>query len=144
MLTQFTEFAANNTLLVIAFMALLILVILNEMKIATRKFISLTPAGAVQLMNSEEDNLLMLDVREPGETAGGKIAKATQIPVGSVSKRIGELEKHRDKHVIVYCKTGTRSSIACKDLDKAGFGHVYNLNGGITAWQEAQMPISKK
>lgn len=144
MLTQFTEFAANHALLVIAFMALLVLVFFNEMKIATRKFISLTPAAAVQLMNSEEDNLLMLDVREPAETAGGKIAKATQIPVGSVGQRIGELEKHRDKHVIVYCKTGTRSSIACKDLDKAGFGHVYNLNGGISAWQEAHLPISKK
>jgi len=144
MLTQLTEFAANHALLAMAFIALLVLTFLNEMKIATRKFTSLTPASAVQLMNNEEDNTLILDVREPGETAGGKITKATQIPVGSVGQRIGELEKYKNKHVIVYCKNGTRSGIACKDLSKAGFEHVYSLNGGLTAWQEAHLPLSKK
>ena len=144
MLTQLTEFAANHALLAMAFIALLVLTFLNEMKIATRKFTSLTPASAVQLMNNEEDNTLVLDVREPGETAGGKIAKATQIPVGSVGQRVSELEKHKNKHVIVYCKNGTRSGIACKDLSKAGFVHVYSLNGGLTAWQEAHLPLSKK
>ena len=144
MLTQLTEFAANHALLAIAFMALLVLIILNEMKVATQKFTSLTPALAVQLMNNEEDNFLVLDVREPGETANGKIAKATQIPVGSIGQRISELDKHKEKHVIVYCKNGTRSGIACKDLTKAGFDHVYSLNGGITAWQEAHLPLSKK
>ena len=68
---------------------------------------------ALQRMGAE-DNTLVLDVREPSETASGKIAKAVQIPVSSIDKRIGELEKHRDKHVIVYCKTGTRSGIACR------------------------------
>ncbi len=144
MLTQLTEFAANHALLAIAFFALLVFTFFNEMKIATQKFARLTPASAVQLMNNEEDNLLLLDVREPAETAGGKIAKATQIPVGSVSQRIGEIEKHKAKHVIVYCKNGTRSGIACKDLSKAGFEHVYNLSGGVTAWQEAHLPLSKK
>ncbi len=144
MLTQLTEFAVNHALLTIAFFALLVLSVLNEMKIATQRFTGLTPARAVQLMNNEEDNFLVLDVREPGETAGGKITKATQIPVGSVGQRIGELEKHKGKHVIVYCKNGTRSGSACKDLSKAGFEHIYNLSGGLTAWQEAHLPLSKK
>ena len=144
MLTQLTEFATNHAFLSIAFVSLLALTFMNEMKIATQKFASLTPASAVQLMNTEEDNILVLDVREPGETAGGKITKATQIPVGSVGQRIGELEKHKDKHIIVYCKNGTRSGIACKELSKAGFEHVYSLNGGLVSWQEAHLPLSKK
>lgn len=144
MFEQLTEFAANHAFLSIAFISLLAMTFLNEWKLASQRFSSLTPAGAVQLMNNEEDNTLVLDVREPAETASGKIAKALQIPVSGIDKRIGELEKHRDKHVIVYCKNGTRSGIACKALQKAGFEHVYNLSGGVTAWQEAHLPLSKK
>lgn len=144
MLTQLTEFATNHAILSIAFVSLLVLTFLNEMKLATQRFSSLTPAGAVQMMNSEGDNILILDVREPAETASGKIAKAVQIPLSGIDKRIGELEKHRGKHVIVYCKTGTRSGTACKALSKAGFEQVHNLSGGITAWQESHLPLVKK
>ncbi len=142
MLDQLTEFAGNHPYLVIAFVVLLALTFFNEMKIATQRFASLTPSAAVKLMNTED--VVLLDVREPSETVGGKIAKAIQIPVGAVAKRIGELEKHKTKTMLVYCKTGARSGLACKELSKQGFDKVYSLNGGITAWQEAHLPISKK
>jgi len=125
-----------------AFAVLLALTFFNEMKIATQRFASLTPAGAVNLMNSED--VVVLDVREPSETAGGKIAKAIQIPMSALSKRVGELDKHKGKTVIVYCKTGARASAACKQLGKQGFEKVYSLNGGMLAWQDAHLPISKK
>ena len=123
-------------------MVLLALVIFNEMKIATQRFSSLTPAGAVQLMNNEE--VVVVDVREPSETAGGKIAKAIQIPFSSLQARVGELDKHKGKNLLIYCKTGARSGSACKELGKAGFDKVHSLSGGILAWQEAHLPISKK
>ncbi|MDH3763544.1 MAG: rhodanese-like domain-containing protein [Gammaproteobacteria bacterium] len=121
---------------------LLALTFFNEMKIASQRFASLTPAGAVQLMNNED--VVVLDVREPSEIVGGKIAKAIQIPVGAVTKRIGELEKHKNKTLLVYCKSGARSGAACKELGKHGFEKVYSLNGGMLAWQDAHLPISKK
>lgn len=142
MLTQISEFAANHPILVLAFVVLLALVFFNELKIATQRFTSLTPAAAVQLMNKED--VVVLDVREPSETAAGKISGAVQIPVGAVAKRIDELQKHKDKTLLVYCKTGARAGVACKDLSKNGFEKVYNLNGGLTAWQDAHLPISKK
>jgi len=142
MFTQITEFSANHTLLVGGFVALLIAVFINEFKQAAKNFSSLTPAGAIQLMNNED--AVLLDVREPAETVGGKIAKAIQIPVGSVGQRVGELDKHKDKNIIVYCKTGARAGIACQELNKAGFEKVYSLSGGITAWQEAHLPVSRK
>ncbi len=142
MFTQITEFSANHTLLVGGFVALLVAVFINEFKQASQNFSKLTPAGAIQLINNED--VIMLDVREPAETTAGKIAKAIQIPVGSVGKRVGELDKHKDKHVIVYCKTGARSGLACRELNKAGFEKVYNLSGGISAWQEAHLPVSRK
>ena len=142
MLTQISEFAVNHPFLVIAFVALLALIFFNELKVATQRFASLTPAAAVQMMNSED--VVVLDVREASETMGGKIAKAIQIPVGAISKRIGELEKHKSKTLLVYDKTGARSGIACKELSKNGFEKVYSLNGGLLAWQDAHMPVSKK
>ncbi len=142
MFNQITEFSTNHTLLVGGFVALLIAVFINEFKNAANNFTNLTPAGAIQLINN--DDAVLLDVRESTETVAGKIAKAIQIPVGSLSKRIGELDKHKDKNIIVYCKTGARSGIACKELDKAGFEKVYSLSGGMTAWQEAHLPVSRK
>ena len=132
----------NHPYLVIAFVVLLALVFFNELKIATQRFASLTPAAAVQLMNKED--IVVLDVREPSETIGGKIARAIQIPVGAVAKRIDELEKHKDKTMLVYCKTGARSGTACRELSKNGFDKVYSLNGGLMAWQDAHLPLSKK
>jgi len=93
MLTQISEFAVNHLYLVAAFVVLLALVVFNEVKIATQRFASLTPANAVQLMNNED--VVVLDVREASETAAGKIAKAVQIPVGAVKTRIAELDKHK-------------------------------------------------
>ncbi len=142
MLAQILEFSANHPFLVIAFISLLVLVFFNELKIASQKFASLTPAGAVQLMNSED--VVVLDVREPAETVGGKIAKAVQIPFSGLSKRIGEIEKHKDKTLLVYCKTGARSGMACKELSKNGFEKVFSLSGGMAAWQDAHLPTSKK
>ena len=111
-----------------AFAVLLVLVFFNEMKIATTRFASLTPAAAVQLMNNED--VVVLDVRESSENAGGKIAKAIQVPASSLTTRIGELEKHKNKTLLVYCKHG--------------FEKVYSLNGGLAAWQDAHLPLSKK
>ena len=142
MLTQISEFAVNHPYLVMAFVVLLALVFFNEMKIATQRFASLTPAAAVQLMNKED--VVVLDVRESSETVGGKIAKAIQIPVGAVAKRVDELEKFKDKTLLVYCKSGARAGIACKELSKNGFDKVYSLNGGLLAWQDAHLPVSKK
>jgi rhodanese-related sulfurtransferase len=143
MFTQLTEFASNNALLVIAFVALISVIIFNEVKNLGQKFTKLSPGAAVQLMNND-DGVVFLDVREPGETAAGKITKAIQIPVGSVKARIAELDKHKDKPVVVYCKTGTRSSIACNALTSNGFSDVYSLTGGLMSWQEAHLPIGKK
>ena len=142
MFTQITEFSANHLLLVGGFVALLVAVFINEFKNASQNFSRLTPAGAIQLINNED--VVLLDVREPAETSGGKISKAIQIPVGSVAQRVGELDKHKNKNVIVYCKTGARSGLACRELNKAGFEKVYSLSGGITAWQEAHLPVGRK
>ena len=96
---------------------------------------------AVQKIN--HDDALVIDVREPAEVAQGKIAKARHIPLGELNGRLSELEKFKAKPIIVTCRSGNRSARACGILAKQGFTDVYNLTGGMTAWQQANLPVEK-
>lgn len=82
-------------------------------------------------MNKEK--LLILDVREPFEHQSEKIPGSKLIPLGQLHDRISELEKHKDKEIIVYCRSGSRSMSACRFLQKQGY-KVTNLSGGILQW----------
>ena len=97
--------------------------------------------AALQLINHKD--ALVLDVREEGECKAGHILNSTQIPLGKLDERVGELEKYKEQPIVVVCRTGTRSTSACIWLDKHGFTQVYNLAGGVTAWQKANLPLKK-
>ncbi len=112
-------------------------------------FISRLLGGAKQLDTLEavqkinHDDALVIDVREPAEVAQGKIARAKLIPLGELKNRIGELEKHKTKPIIMVCRSGSRSAGACGILSKQGFSEVYNLAGGMIAWQQSNLPVEK-
>jgi rhodanese-related sulfurtransferase len=97
--------------------------------------------AAMQLINHK--NALILDVREQSEFAAGHVLNSKLIPVGKLKERIGELEKYRERPVVVVCRSGQRSASACALLGKQGFAQVYNLHGGIIAWQKASLPLEK-
>lgn len=90
------------------------------------------------------DDALVLDVREDKEYAEGHIPKAKHIPLGQLAGRLNELDKFKNKPVLVTCRSGQRSARACGMLKKAGFETVYNQAGGIIAWERANLPVSKK
>jgi rhodanese-related sulfurtransferase len=90
------------------------------------------------------DDALILDVREPSEFESGHIPKSKHIPLGQLSIRLNELEKFKNKPVLVNCRSGHRSARACNLLKKSGFETVYNLDGGIVAWERANLPIERK
>lgn len=98
-------------------------------------------AGALQLINHK--NALVLDVREAKEFDSGHILNAKLVPLGQLRQRTDELERHREQPIVVVCRSGQRSSAACALLGKQGFSQVYNLSGGILAWQKADMPLEK-
>jgi rhodanese-related sulfurtransferase len=97
--------------------------------------------AAMQLINHK--NALTLDVREQSEYAAGHVVNSKLIPLGKLKERIGELEKYRERPIVVICRSGQRSASACALLGKQGFAQAYNLNGGITAWQKASLPLEK-
>lgn len=100
-----------------------------------------SPAEAVLLINRE--NAIVLDVREEGEFAAGHIPDAKNIPLSKLAERINELRKFQQKPVVVNCQGGVRSANACGQLKKAGFTTLYNLRGGLGAWNEAKLPVAK-
>jgi len=89
------------------------------------------------------DDALILDVREDKEYAAGHIPKAKHIPLGQLNSRIKELDKHKNKPILVTCRSGQRSGRACGILKKAGFETVFNQSGGIIAWERANLPVEK-
>jgi len=96
---------------------------------------------ALQLINRK--NAVVLDVREESEFKTGHILNAKNIPLDSLKERIGELERHRNQPIIVMCRSGARSSMACGRLGKLGFPDVHKLSGGMMAWQKSTMSVKK-
>lgn len=88
-----------------------------------RELLNRRPPGEVQL----------LDVRQPREYEAGHIPGARLIPLKELPERLAELTP--EQPVLVYCAVGGRSRAAAQFLSGQGFGEVYNLAGGIKAWQ---------
>ena len=102
---------------------------------------SVTTLEATQLINRQD--ALVLDVREQAEFAQSHILNARWLPLSQLEARAGEIEKFKDKPLIVYCASGNRSSTAVSVLTKRGFSKVVNLAGGFVAWQQAGLPVQK-
>jgi rhodanese-related sulfurtransferase len=92
----------------------------------------LSPAEVVQRLRAEPEGTLLLDVREPFERDLARIDPSVHIPMQEIPARLTEIP--RDRPVIVYCHTGTRSAMVAGFLEHEGYRHVANLNGGIDAW----------
>lgn len=82
------------------------------------------------------DDLQLVDVRQPGETADGTIDGAIEIPLARLNERIAQLDA--SKPTIVYCAAGFRSAIAASRLMGAGFTDVADLIGGYGAWSASR------
>jgi molybdopterin/thiamine biosynthesis adenylyltransferase/rhodanese-related sulfurtransferase len=99
----------------------------EKLEISVHDYAALREAGTEHLL---------LDVREPFELGICQIEGNTNIPLGQLPNRLGELAAWKDKPVIAQCKSGRRSMKALETLRKHGFSNVLNLEGGILAWGE--------
>ena len=141
-MAQLIEFAGNNLILVAALAVITFLIIKTEIGAKLSKVAQLNVNEAVRFMNN--DDVVVLDVRENNEYGTGHIRDSIHIPMASLTKRMNELEKFKNKKILAYCRSGSRSNHACRTLSKQGFENVNNLAGGIMSWTSANLPISKK
>lgn len=138
---QMLEFVSNHAIISAAVVVIIALIIKMELERLTSNIAQVNPFEAIRQLN--DLNAVIVDVRETKEFKDGHLKDAVHIPLGDLKSRISELSKYKDKAVIAYCRSGNRSNSACKTLHKAGFESVSNLQGGIMAWQNQNMPVSK-
>ena len=107
----------------------------------------LAPAQA----QSQLGRCVLIDVREPAEFASGHIRGAANIPRGvlefqvdahpAVANVVDPALSHKEQPVLVYCRTGGRAALAACALQELGFTNVCSIEGGITAWIDAGLPL---
>ena len=140
---QLSEFVLNNLLLFAALVVVMVMLIKAELEHQANKGSFLSPSKATRLMNNNSDTLI-LDIRTAADFKKGHIKGAKNIPLSDFAASVDKLAVDKDKPVLIYCNSGNTVTRAIKLLKKAGFVQVNNLEGGIAAWKEANMPLSKK
>ena len=110
--------------------------------VSQRRIKEIDTRVAVQLINYQD--ALVLDVRDDSEYAAGHLPNSKHVPSEKIEERWIELQKFKEKPVVVIYRGGVRSSHASMVLKKNGFAQVFNLMGGIDAWKRANLPIVKR
>lgn len=131
-------FLEQQYVLVISLGALLFLFYRHE---SARGGAKLTCQEVIKAVNSDQS--VLLDVRETKEYDAGHIVDSIHIPHGKVKDSIKQLEKHRQKQIIVVDKMGQHSGEVVKTLKAQEFD-VVRLRGGITEWQQDNLPLVKE
>ncbi len=133
------EFMGNHPYLFTALGATVGFIVFTEFTRFTGGVKSVSPYQATQMMN--EGETLFVDVRDDNEFKKGHVLEATSIPLSALDKRVHELEKFKDKDVVLYCDSGMRSAKAGARLKKSGFNKLHTMAGGLSAWEKASLPL---
>ena len=137
MVANLITFATNHFILVAIFFVLLILLLVNEIR---RGGQSLSNGQLTALVNADKG--LVIDIRPSKEYSAGHIVGALNIPQDKLATRMAELEKHKDKTLIVVDSMGQQSGTHCRELLKAGYTAA-KLSGGVSSWKADNLPLVK-
>lgn len=100
------------------------------------------PVGQIDAagLKARQNQVFLLDVRQPEEYRQGHINGAKLIPLDQLQHRIHELP--RDREIVCVCRSGNRSGHATRLLTKAGY-QATNLRGGMISWTGSGLPVRK-
>lgn len=136
---QFFEFLLNHAVLTFAFIGLAVALVWTSITGGGPG--QLSPAEAVQLISRED--AVVLDLRSDTEFRNGHIVNAVHVPFEQIEARLPRLNRYREQPVIAACRAGQQAPQAVKRLQAAGFQRMYRLQGGMQAWQGADLPLAK-
>jgi rhodanese-related sulfurtransferase len=134
------EFIVNHLFLVSLLVAISSLLFWNLFFSAMGSS-QIVPAEVTRLINHED--AAVLDIRTANDFENGHIINAVNIDVAKMGEQEKELEKYKDKTVVIYCGQGQESIRVARSLKTKGFEKLYSLKGGISAWQNASLPLTK-
>ena len=112
---------------------LLLIIVLYVRRMLIQRSVTNYDASTVAEKLKAKENILLLDVRTSGERSRNHIPGSTHIPLHELRRRMNELERYKEKEIICYCQSGSRSVSAAGTLNKNGF-RAANLSGGISMW----------
>lgn len=135
------SFVSSHLALVLAFVGVTGGLIFTELSRLTRGYRAIGPAQLTELINRE--NALVVDIRALADYEKGHIVGAKHMVLSQFDPENKVLAKVKDLPVVLVCRTGVTVSGAAKRLIKAGFSRVHVLEGGIAAWQQADLPLAR-
>jgi len=138
---ELLAFAERHPYLSLALAGLTIALVYNEIARLFRSYKVLQPAGLTALINRE--NALVVDLSSISEFEKGHIPGSRNVVQSQFDPENKQLAAAKAMPVVAVCRTGQASAAAAKRLKQAGFEHVYWLDGGISAWRQADLPLVK-
>ncbi|WP_312951422.1 rhodanese-like domain-containing protein [Superficieibacter sp.] len=137
---EIMQFVSRHPILCIAWVALLVAVLFTTFKGLTSKVKTITRGEATRLINKED--AVVVDLRQRDDFRKGHIAGSVNLlPAEIKANNVGELDKHKDKPIIVVDGSGMQAQEPANALIKAGFEKVFVLKEGVAGWSGENLPL---
>lgn len=135
----FLEFLTQQWPTAGALLAVLIMLFMHESR---KSGPSLSPQRAINLVNTQ--NGIFLDLRDAADFKQGHIVDAVNIPATKLQNSLQQLEKYKDRPIILVCKMGQAAGAAGKQLRASGYENTHKMTGGMMEWSNLQLPTVSK
>ena len=140
---QLVQFLTNHPLMSALWAGLLLALIYTTVSAMLSPVKTITPQQATLLVNRQDG--IFVDTRSAEEFRKGHIIDSEHVTAAQIRDgEIGSLEKHKGVPIVVVCATGLSAKAAATQLYKAGFKQASVLQGGITGWKNASLPLTQK
>lgn len=140
LMQEITQFIGNHPILSLVWVVLLSAIIFTTVQIRFSKVCEIASYEVIKLINKEY--AMIVDLRNQDDYCKGHIANSLNLTAADIKfGNVGELEKAKNKPIIVVCTYGTISRGPAKNLIKAGFERVYVLKEGISGWKGENLPL---
>lgn len=136
---QLIEFAGNHMLMVVAFIGTLLMLIYSEISRQNQGFNTISTHDAVNLINN--DDAAVVDVSSADVYRKAHISGAWHLPLSQLKNPGKDIEKLKDRPIIVVCKSGGSAQAAASSLVKQGYASVSLLRGGMSQWVSDHLPV---
>jgi len=132
------EFTGEHMLLVLFLMISFFLLAFTELRRKASGLIAVDPGDAVALINNDG---VVIDLRNAEAFSRGHIVNARNIPYDEFDAASDKISKLQKKPIVAVCDSGMSSNKVVDAMRKTGFESVYGLKGGMTAWNQAGLPV---
>ncbi|QLH41305.1 MAG: rhodanese-like domain-containing protein [Coxiellaceae bacterium] len=138
---RWVEFIQNHWLLWLALVAVVLMIIYEELRHRRQRPLRLSPQDLTHKLNKE--NAVVIDLRDATAFASGHIVGAINIPRAELADNLTKLDKYKGKTIVLVCQDGRHSLAAALKWRRPDLS-LYALQGGINNWRSANLPLVKK